>query len=48
MAPPSLATLRLLSETYRTQLIELHGRFDLWRSLALDLEAIDIIRAQAC
>jgi hypothetical protein len=43
-----LAALRLLSETYRTQLIELHGGFDLSRSLASDLEAIDIIRSQAC
>lgn len=42
-----LAALRLLSETYRAQLIELHGRFDLSRSLASDLEAIDIIRSQA-
>lgn len=43
-----LAALRLLSEIYRTQLIELHGGFDLSRSLASDLEAMNIIRSQAC
>jgi len=44
-APAILAALRLLSETYRAQIIELHGRFDLSRSLASDLEAVDIIRS---
>lgn len=40
-----LSALRLLIEPYRAQLVELHGRFGLSRSLASDLEAIDIIRS---
>jgi hypothetical protein len=42
-----LSALRLLLETYRTQVAELHSRFDLSRSLASDIEAIDTIRPQA-
>lgn len=38
-----MSALRLLVETYRGQLTELHGKFGLARPLASDLEAIDII-----
>lgn len=37
------AALRLLVETYRVQLTKLHARFDLTRTLASDIEAIDIL-----
>lgn len=39
-----LAALRLLVETYRAQLMELHGKFGLARPLASDLEALDILK----
>jgi predicted nucleotidyltransferase len=38
-----VSALRLLVETYRAQIIELHDKFGLARALASDLEAIDII-----
>ena len=38
-----MPALRLLAETYRAQLTELHGKFGLARPLASDLEAIDIL-----
>jgi len=38
-----VAALRLLVETYRVQLIELHRKFGLSRPLASDLEAMDIL-----
>lgn len=39
-----MSALRLLAETYRTQILELHGKFCLARPLASDLEAIDILK----
>ncbi len=38
-----MSALRLLAETYRGQLAELHGKFGLARPLASDLEALDIV-----
>ena len=38
-----MSALRLLAETYRAQLTELHGKFGLARPLASDLEAIDFL-----
>lgn len=38
-----MSALRLLAETYRAQLTELHGKFGLARPLASDLEVIDIL-----
>lgn len=38
-----LAALRLLTETYRAQLVELHAKFGLVRPIDSDLEAIDIL-----
>lgn len=39
-----MSALRLLAETYRMQILELHGKFCLARPLASDLEAIDILK----
>lgn len=39
-----VAALRLLAETYRAQIIELHEKFSLTRPLASDLEALEIVR----
>ena len=39
-----LVALRMLTETYRAQLMELHGKFGLVRPLASDLEALDILK----
>jgi len=39
-----MSALRLLVETYRAQITELHGKFGLARPLASDLEAADILK----
>ena len=41
-----LTALRLLAGIYRAQLMELHGKFDMSRALASDLEALDIVLSQ--
>lgn len=38
-------SLRLLAETYRMQLIKLHGKFGLVRPLASDLKGLDIVQS---
>lgn len=38
------SALSLLAETYRAQIMELHGKFGLARPLASDLEALDILK----
>ncbi|MCG8273921.1 nucleotidyltransferase domain-containing protein [Aquamicrobium sp. NLF2-7] len=38
------SALRLLAETYRAQIMELHDKFGLARPLTCDLEAIDILK----